>query len=186
MAATPSTMLPLGTLAPNFHLLDVVNGEIKSLEQLKSPVGTIVMFICNHCPYVKHILPVVVDLVNEYQKKGILTIAISSNDVENYPEDSPEKMKQLAIELGNPFVYLYDETQEVAKLYQAACTPDFYLFDGDLKCVYRGRFDGSTPKNNQPVTGSDLKKALDALLLNNAIIEEQLPSIGCNIKWKNA
>jgi thiol-disulfide isomerase/thioredoxin len=186
MAATPSTMLPLGTLAPNFHLLDVVSGEIKSLEQLKSPIGTIVMFICNHCPYVKHILPVLVTLVNEYQKKGIITIAINSNDVENYPEDSPEKMKQLAIELGNPFVYLYDENQSVAKAYQAACTPDFYVFDGNLKCVYRGRFDNSTPKNEQPVTGLDLKKALDYLLLNKSIVEEQLPSIGCNIKWKES
>ena len=186
MAATPSTMLPLGTIAPNFHLLNVVNGEIQSLEQLKSPIGTIVMFICNHCPYVKHILPVLVNLVNEYREKGITTIAISSNDVENYPDDSPEKMKQLVEELGNPFVYLYDENQAVAKSYQAACTPDFYIFDGDLKCVYRGRFDSSTPKNNQPVTGNDLKTALDALLLNHAIIEEQLPSIGCNIKWKNA
>lgn len=185
MAATPSTMLPLGTLAPDFHLLNVVNGEIQSLDQLKSPVGTMVMFICNHCPYVKHILPVLVDLINEYQQKGITTIAISSNDVENYPEDSPEKMKQLAIELSNPFVYLYDETQAVAKAYQAACTPDFYVFDGDLKCVYRGRFDGSTPKNDQPVTGSDLRNALDYFISNRGIIENQLPSIGCNIKWKN-
>lgn len=184
MAATPSTMLPLGTLAPDFYLLDVVSGEIKSLEQLKSSVGTIVMFVCNHCPYVKHILPTLVGLVNEYKNKGIITIAINSNDVKNYPEDSPEKMKQLAAELGNPFAYLYDETQEVAKAYQAACTPDFYLFDGDLKCVYRGRFDGSTPKNDQPVTGSDLKKALDELLSNHSILENQLPSIGCNIKWK--
>lgn len=184
MAATPSTMLPLGTTAPHFQLLDVVSGEMKSLEQLKSPKGTIIMFICNHCPYVKHILPTLVALVNEYKKKGIATIAISSNDVKNYPEDSPEKMNQLVTELGHPFVYLYDETQEVAKAYQAACTPDFYLFDGELKCVYRGRFDGSTPKNDQPVTGADLRKALDALLSNQGIIEEQFPSIGCNIKWK--
>lgn len=185
MAATPSTMLPLGTLAPNFHLLDTVSGEIKSLEQLKSSKGTMIMFICNHCPYVKHILPTLVNLIREYQQKGITTIAISSNDVANYPEDSPEKMKELANELGNFFPYLYDETQEIAKAYQAACTPDFYVFDGDLKCVYRGRFDNATPKNEQPVTGADLKKALDYLLSNQGIVEEQLPSIGCNIKWKD-
>lgn len=136
MAATPSTMLPLGTIAPHFNLLEVVSGETKSLEQLKSPAGTIVMFICNHCPYVKYILPALVNLVNEYQKQGIATIAINSNDVENYPEDSPEKMKQLVQELGEPFIYLYDENQAIAKAYQAACTPDFYVFDGDLKCVY--------------------------------------------------
>lgn len=186
MALTPSSMLPLGTTAPNFHLLDTVSGEMKSLEQLKSSKGTMIMFICNHCPYVKHILPTLVQVIKEYQQKGISTIAISSNDVVNYPEDSPEKMKALAEEIGNPFPYLYDETQEVAKAYQAACTPDFYVFDGDLKCVYRGRFDSATPKNEQPITGSDLKKALDHLLLNQGLVEEQLPSLGCNIKWKES
>jgi len=186
MSATPSTMLPLGTLAPDFNLLDTVSGEMRSLQQLKSSKGTIIMFICNHCPYVKHILPTLVDLVNEYKQKGISTIAISSNDVANYPDDSPEKMTELAKAWRNPFAYLYDETQNIAKAYQAACTPDFYIFDGDLKCIYRGRFDDSTPKNNQSVTGSDVRNALDHLLTDQSILETQLPSIGCNIKWKES
>ncbi len=184
MAATPSTMMPLGTIAPDFTLLNTVTGEMVSLQDLKSDVATLIMFICNHCPYVKHINAQLVKLANDYQSKGVSFIAISSNDVENYPDDSPEKMKQVAQQLGYPFPYLYDETQEVAKAYQAACTPDFFLFDKDLKCVYRGQLDGSRPKNDVPVTGKDMRAALDAVLAGKPVNPEQIPSIGCNIKWK--
>jgi peroxiredoxin len=184
MAATPSTMMPLGTIAPDFTLLNTVTGEIVSLQDLKSDVATLVMFICNHCPYVKHIDAQLVKLATDYQSKGVAFIAISSNDVENYPDDSPEKMKEVAQQLGYPFPYLYDETQEVAKAYQAACTPDFFLFDKDLKCVYRGQLDGSRPKNDVPVTGEDMRAALDAVLAGQPVNPEQIPSIGCNIKWK--
>ena len=184
MAATPSTMMPLGTIAPDFTLLNTVTGEMVSLQDLKSDVATLVMFICNHCPYVKHIDAQLVKLATDYQSKGVAFIAISSNDVENYPDDSPDKMKEVAQQLGYPFPYLYDETQEVAKAYQAACTPDFFLFDKDLKCVYRGQLDGSRPKNDVPVTGKDMRAALDAVLAGQPVNPEQIPSIGCNIKWK--
>jgi peroxiredoxin len=184
MAATPSTMMPLGTIAPDFTLLNTVTGEMVNLQDLKSDVATLVMFICNHCPYVKHIDAQLVKLANDYQSKGVSVIAISSNDVENYPDDSPEKMKEVAQQLGYPFPYLYDKTQEVAKSYQAACTPDFFLFDKDLKCVYRGQLDGSRPKNDVTVTGEDMRAALDAVLAGQQVNPEQIPSIGCNIKWK--
>lgn len=185
MAATPSTMIPLGTKAPDFRLLDTVSGTAKSLEELKSEKATVIAFICNHCPYVKHINGALVKMAVEYQEKGVQFIAISSNDVENYPQDSPEKMKETAELQSYPFPYLYDETQEVAKAYQAACTPDFFVFDSELKCVYRGQFDNSRPKNEKPVTGSDLRRALDLALEGKLIPEEaQIPSIGCNIKWK--
>jgi hypothetical protein len=144
------------------------------------------MFICNHCPYVRHIETELVSIANQYAKLGVNTIAINANDVANYPDDSPEKMTALLKEWGNPFAYLYDETQAVAKAYQAACTPDFYLFDENLACVYRGRLDGSTPKNNIPLTGSDLRSALDNLIAGTPIAAEQIPSIGCNIKWKTS
>lgn len=184
MALTYSTMLPLGTQAPAFTLLDTVSGEILSLEDIKSNRGTVIMFICNHCPYVKHYEEELVRISTEYQKQGIAFVAISSNDVDNYPDDSPEKMKQNATQLGYPFAYLYDETQEVARAYQAQCTPEFYLFDGELKCVYRGRLDASSPGNDAPIDGADIRAALECLLTNKPISENQHPSMGCNIKWK--
>lgn len=184
MAITPSNMLPLGTLAPSFTLPDAVTGDIKSLDSLKSSSATVIMFICNHCPFVKHVQSELVKLANDYQPKGVSFVAISSNDVTAHPEDSFGRMKEIAIEWGYPFPYLYDETQEVAKTYQAACTPDFYIFDENLKCVYRGQFDDSKPGNTIPVTGKDIRTALESLLMNQPINLDQKPSIGCNIKWK--
>lgn len=187
MAATPSNMMPLGTIAPDFNLPDSVSGTMCSLQSLKGDKGTVVMFICNHCPYVIHIKDQLIDIAKHYALKGINIIAISSNDIENYPQDAPDKMKQLMAEWGNPFAaYLYDKTQDVAKAYQAACTPDIYLFDENLACVYRGRLDAATPKNQEPLTGADLRHALDALLAGEPINDEQIPSIGCNIKWKQS
>jgi thiol-disulfide isomerase/thioredoxin len=177
-------MLKLGTTAPDFTLPDAISGDTKSLQQLKSNKATVVMFICNHCPFVKHVNEQLVKLAKDYQPKSISFVAINSNDVENYPEDSPEKMKQYAARLGYPFPYLYDETQEVARAYKAACTPDFYIFDGDLKLVYRGQLDGSRPNNGVPVTGEDIRAALDNLLAGSPVSAEQRPSLGCNIKWK--
>jgi peroxiredoxin len=184
MAATPSNMMPLGTLAPAFRLPEVVTGKTVTLQELKSNVATLIMFICNHCPYVKHVQGELVKLALDYQPKGVSVIAINSNDVVNYPEDSPEKMKEVAQQYAYSFPYLYDETQEVAKAYQAACTPDFYLFDKDLKCVYRGQLDDARPKNDVPVTGKDIRAALETLLAGQPVNPNQKPSIGCNIKWK--
>ena len=184
MAKTLSTMIPLGTKAPDFRLMDAVSNKWLTLDELKSPIATVVMFICNHCPYVKHIQTQLVDVANRYQAKGIKFIAISSNDVVNYPADSPALMHEEAITHHYPFPYLYDETQAVAKAYHAACTPDFFVFDNNLLCVYRGRFDEATPGNDKPVTGADLCKALDAILAGNTISEDQIASMGCNIKWK--
>ncbi len=185
MAATESVMMPLGTTAMDFNLPDTITGANYSLQGLKGEKGTVVMFICNHCPYVLHVKQQLIDIAREYSQKGISFIAISSNDIKNYPQDAPDKMKQLMEQWGNPFAaYLYDETQNVAKAYQAACTPDFFVFDSDLKCVYRGRLDASTPKNNEPLTGNDLRNALDNLLAGRPIDPKQIPSIGCNIKWK--
>ena len=184
MAVTPSSMLPLGTIAPDFSLENTIDQRQVSLQQVKGPKGTVVMFICNHCPYVIHILDKVLEVVKHYQAQGINFIAISANDIENYPQDAPDKMQQLAQQKQFSFPYLYDETQEVAKAYQAACTPDLFVFDKDLKCVYRGRFDGATPGNGVAVTGDDLKAALDNLLKGATIDSEQRPSMGCNIKWK--
>lgn len=184
MAATPSNMIPLGFEAPDFRLLDTQSGQVMSLDALKSEKGTLIMFICNHCPYVKHVNDELVRLAHDYQPKGIAFVAISSNDAEKYPEDGPEKMTEYAARLGYPFPYLYDETQGVAKAYDAACTPDFFLFDGDLKCVYRGQLDASRPGNGVPVSGSDMRDALDALLEGREISQVQVPSIGCGIKWK--
>lgn len=184
MAATPSTMVPLGFTAPDFKLLETSSNIYKSLDELKSNVATVIMFICNHCPFVKHVNEQLVKLAMDYQPKGISFIAISSNDVDNYPEDSPEKMKEYAARLKYPFPYLYDETQNVAKSYDAACTPDFYIFDKNVKCVYRGQLDDSRPGNGKPVTGNDMRKALDSILAGKEISKEQMPSIGCNIKWK--
>ena len=184
MAKTPSTMIPLGTIAPDFYLYDTVSEKNLSLAELKSSVATVVMFICNHCPFVKHIEDTVVSLAAAYGKKGVAFIAISANDIETYPQDGPLHMKALAIEKNFSFPYLYDQDQSVAKAYHAACTPDFFVFDQDLKCVYRGRFDESTPGNTIPVTGHDLQTALDAILTNTPVSETQFPSIGCNIKWR--
>lgn len=177
-------MMPLGTRAPDFRLRCAVSGNEYSLEDLKSDKATVVMFICNHCPYVKHVQNGLVELANDYIPRGVSFIAINSNDVEKYPEDSPENMKKVAERLGYPFPFLFDETQEVARAYDAACTPDFYIFDGDLNCVYRGQMDGSRPGSGIPVTGEHIRKALDDILEGRPIREDQLPSIGCNIKWK--
>ncbi|HEV2614146.1 MAG TPA: thioredoxin family protein [Gammaproteobacteria bacterium] len=181
MAQTPSNMLPLGTRAPDFTLPDVVSGQPYTL-QTGQP--TVVVFMCNHCPFVQHILPKLVEVAADYKEKGVNFIAINSNDTDNYPEDAPEKMKALANLKKFSFPYLFDELQETAYLYQAACTPDFYLFDKELKCVYRGRFDTSTPSNGEPLTGHDLSMAMDHVLANKPVSKNQYPSIGCNIKWK--
>ncbi len=184
MALTESNMLELGTEAPDFSLPDVTSGEELSLADIVSETGTVVMFWCNHCPYVIHVTEEVLKLAREYQEKGISFVAISSNDVEKYPQDGPEKMKELAAEKSYPFPYLFDESQNTAKDYDAACTPDFYLFDGDQKLVYRGQLDGSRPGNGIPLSGEDLRKALDALINRRPIDTLQRPSAGCNIKWK--
>ncbi|WP_289041398.1 thioredoxin family protein [uncultured Zobellia sp.] len=184
MANTPSNMLPLGTIAPDFNLLNTVTNSQASLTELKGSKGTVIAFICNHCPFVKHVNPELAKMAKIYQTKGIGFIAISSNDVINYPQDAPHLMKKTAQEEGYTFPYLYDETQAVAQAYDAACTPDFYVFDADLKLVYRGQFDDSRPGNGIPVTGNDLKNALDALIDNTPVNAHQKPSIGCNIKWK--
>lgn len=185
MALTPSNMLPLGTPAPAFDLPDAISGKNLSLHQLKSDIATVIMFICNHCPYVKHIQDGLVALAKDYQNKNITLVAINSNDVIHYPDDAPDKMRDTAIQLGYSFPYLYDETQNVAKAYQAACTPDFYIFDKDLRCVYRGQFDDSRPGNKIPVTGKDVRTALDNILAGKAVEPDQKPSVGCNIKWKS-
>ncbi len=182
MAVTPSTMIPLQTKAPNFELIDVLRGKLVTLEDRKSDKATVIVFMCNHCPFVKHILPGLIEVADKYIRKGISFVAINSNDVETYPDDSPEHMKTVAEGLGFP--YLFDETQSVAKAYHAACTPDFFVFDKDLKCVYRGQFDDSRPRSDIPVTGHDLSEALDAVLAGRPVSENQKPSIGCNIKWR--
>ncbi|WP_337040506.1 thioredoxin family protein [Emticicia sp. 17c] len=188
MARTESNMLPIGTLAPAFTLPDTVSDKTLSLADLRSEKATVIMFICNHCPYVLHVKDELVRLAHDYQPKGVAFIAISSNDVEQYPQDGPEAMKIFAQETGFTFPYLYNENQEVAKAYEAACTPDFYVFDGELKLRYRGRLDESRPKveNPKPVTGSDLRGALNAILANQLVSEIQYPSMGCNIKWKES
>ena len=184
MALTESNMLPLGSPAPGFTLPDTVSGREMSLDDLRSDQATVVMFICNHCPYVIHVNAELVRLSNAYLAKGVSFIAISSNDIENYPQDGPDKMRQLALREQYQFPYLYDESQEVARAYDAACTPDFYLFDKDLSLVYRGRLDNSRPGSGTPLTGADLRAALDAVLSGEPVDEVQYPSAGCNIKWK--
>jgi thiol-disulfide isomerase/thioredoxin len=184
LALTESNMFPLGATAPSFTLPDVVSNQEVSLEALKSDVATVIMFICNHCPYVKHVQKQLVQLANDYLPKGVAFIAINSNDAVQYPEDGPDNMKKVAEEFQYPFPYLYDESQQVAKDYQAACTPDFYIFDGKLSCVYRGQLDDSRPGNGLPVTGSYIRAALESILNNEPIQVQQKPSIGCNIKWK--
>jgi len=184
MALTYSNMFPLGEKAPHFTLPDTVSGEKISLSDTLGEKGLLVIFMCNHCPYVQHLLDPLVDLIKKYQAKGVGCVAISSNDIATYPADAPDMMAETAQKHQFSFPYLLDETQEVAKSYQAACTPDFYLFDANQCCVYRGRFDDSSPKKDVPVTGEDLIQALEALLAGTAIPEEkQRPSMGCNIKW---
>ena len=183
MVLTPSTMLPLGTPAPDFSLANV-DGQIVSLQDLAQGKALLVMFLCNHCPYVKHVADHLAILGQEYQQRGVAVVGISSNDVPNYPADSPEQMVAEAEARGYTFPYLYDETQEVAKAYRAACTPDFYVFDADRKLAYRGQLDASRPDSGIPVTGTDLRAALDATLAGTPPTEDQQPSIGCNIKWK--
>ena len=185
MALTPSTMMDLGTKAPEFKLPDVVTGDEKATRDLIGPVGTLIMFICKHCPYVIHVQNEIASIAYEYSPKGIGFVGISSNDIINYPDDSPEQLKKQAEEVGFHFPYLYDESQEVAQAYDAACTPDFFLFDSDSSLVYRGRLDDSRPNNEIPVTGIDLRDALDRLISNQPQKEDQYPSMGCNIKWKN-
>ena len=184
MAITPSSMIALGTKAFGFKLPDTVSGKTLSLDDLKSDKATLIMFICNHCPFVKHVNNELIRLANDYMPKGVSFIAISSNDVINHPEDSPDKMRIAAKELGYPFPYLYDESQEVARAYDAACTPDFFIYDQGLKLAYRGQLDDSRPQNGIPVTGKDIRAALDLLLSHKPVPAEQKPSIGCNIKWK--
>ena len=185
MARTPSTMVQLGTQAPDFSLPDVVSGETVSFVTLASEKATLVMFVCNHCPFVIHVQDELVQLAKDYQERGVSFIAISSNDAENYPDDSPDKMKERALELGFTFPYLYDENQEVARAYAAACTPDFFLYDGERKLIYRGQLDDSRPGSGVPVTGKDLRTALDCVLAGEPLNPEQKPSMGCNIKWKS-
>ena len=184
MANTPSNMLPLGTRAPDFELSDTVSGTLINLETIKGKKGTVILFICNHCPFVIHVNKELVAIANNYLKKGIGFAAISSNDAVKYPQDGPEIMKIHAKTENYPFPYLYDESQATAKAYDAACTPDIFLFDTNLKLVYRGQLDDSRPGNGLPVTGNDLRHALDCIIANKPNIATQKPSIGCNIKWK--
>lgn len=176
-------MVALGTTAPNFRLPDT-DGKPVALGDLGDAPGLLVMFICNHCPFVKHVRAELARFGREYQARGLAIVAISSNDVANYPADSPERMKQEREAAGYTFPYLYDETQEVAKAYHAACTPDFFLYDRERRLVYRGQLDDSRPSNGKPVTGADLRAAADAVLAGKAVPPQQKPSIGCNIKWK--
>jgi peroxiredoxin len=183
MALRPSQMLALDTQAPDFNLPNVKSGAKQSLGQLQGTHGTLVVFMCNHCPYVVYLLDALVAWIHEHQKKGINTVTISSNSILTHPQDGPDAMKRLALEKGFEFPYLYDATQEVALAYQAACTPDFYLFDAQLKLFYRGRFDAARPGNEIPITGEDLSMAALALLSGQNTPAKQYPSMGCNIKW---
>ncbi|MFO7616002.1 MAG: thioredoxin family protein [Bacteroidales bacterium] len=184
MALTQSNPFPLGTKAPAFTLPDTVSGRTLSLIDLKSDKATVIMFICNHCPYVKHVNEKLVQLANKFLVRGVSFIAINSNDATRYPDDSPARMTKTARELNYPFPYLYDESQEVAKAYDAACTPEFYLFDQDLRLVYHGQMDDSRPGNNIPVTGEDLAQAIELTLAGKSVPPKQKPGIGCGIKWK--
>ncbi len=183
MAMTASTMLELGTKAPDFSLPDT-EGIMVSLSDFDDAQALLVVFMCNHCPFVKHILDHFLALAKEYQAKGVAVVGINANDVESYPDDRPEMMAQVVQEKGFTFPYLYDETQEAAKSYRAACTPDFFLFDAERRLVYRGQMDDSRPGNREPITGADLRAALDAVLAGRPVPERQRPSMGCNIKWK--
>jgi peroxiredoxin len=183
MVATPSTMLPLGTKAPSFRLPDFDGHEYALTDFADTPV-LVVAFICNHCPYVRHIRPVLARVAADLQQGGVAVVGVNSNDARAYPDDAPDAMRAEAKQIGYTFPYLVDESQDVAKAYRAACTPDFYVFDGDRRLAYRGQFDGSRPSNSEPVTGADLVGAVDALLAGQAVPEQQRPSMGCSIKWK--
>jgi peroxiredoxin len=184
MAKTLSTMLELGTKAPDFNLPDVVSGQTISLKTFETKKALLVMFICRHCPYVKHVQDELARLGKDYAEKNIGIVAISSNDVSTHPDDSPENLKLMATELGFNFPYCYDETQEVAKAYSAACTPDLFLFDQERRLVYRGQLDDSRPGSGKPVTGIDLRRAIDSVLADQPVDPDQKPSLGCNIKWR--
>ncbi len=179
-----STHIPLGIVAPSFALPNTVDGKIISIDDFPNAKAYAIFFICNHCPYVIHLQKGLVEFANDYLSKGVAIFAISSNDILNYPEDAPDRMKKVALDANFPFPYLYDETQEVAKSYHAACTPDLYLFNQDRKLVYRGEFDNSRKGNSEPVTGNSFRKACDLILANQPVPKEQIPSIGCGIKWK--
>jgi len=184
MAATPSTMLPLGTKVPEFSLPNVVDGRTVSPEEFGGAAALVVMFICNHCPFVQHVMGELGALARDYAPQRVGCIAINSNDVSAYPDDAPERMRELARAEGWTFPFLYDETQEVAKAFRAACTPDFYVFDAERRLVYRGQLDDSRPGNDVPVTGRDMRVALDAIIAGSDVPRDQKPSIGCNIKWR--
>jgi thiol-disulfide isomerase/thioredoxin len=184
MSLTPSTMLPLGSKAPGFRLWEP-GGSMVSLDDFGQAPALLIMFICNHCPYVKHVRHELAKLGHDYQAKGVAVVAINSNDADSYPDDRPDLMIQEKENFGYTFPYLYDEDQAIAKAYQAACTPDFYVFDASRSLVYRGQLDGSRPGNAIPVTGSDLRGALDAVLLGQPVGQDQKPSMGCNIKWRS-
>ncbi len=185
MTKTQSSMLPLGTQAPEFALIDVISGEKVRLNKHDNHFATVIMFICNHCPYVKHINPELIRLAADYMPKNIRFVAINANDIKDYPDDSPENMQKTALELGYPFPYVFDETQAVAMAYQAKCTPDFFVFNKEQVLVYRGQLDNSRPGNNIQLTGESIRTALDCLLDNRPVpSEDQKPSLGCNIKWK--
>ncbi len=183
MVQTLSTMLALGTSAPQFSLPDP-DGKIVSLSNFQGAPALVMIFMCNHCPFVKHVDPALADLAQEYQHKDVAVVGINPNDVANYPDDSPQKMAEASKEYGYTFPYLVDESQEVAKAYRAACTPDFFVFDGDRQLVYRGQMDDSRPSLDLPVTGADLRAALNAVLDGRSVTADQKPSVGCNIKWK--
>jgi len=184
MSLTPSLMIDLGSAAPDFKLPDVVSGKDLSLSDIKSPTATVVMFICNHCPYVKHVNNELVRLANAYIPKGVSFVGINSNDFAAYPDDSPDAMRKVAADLQYPFPYLVDESQQIAKAYDAVCTPDFFVYDKDLKLVYRGQLDDSRPSNQVPSDGKDIRAALDAIIAGQKPSPRQRPSIGCDIKWK--
>ena len=185
MALTETTNIPLGFIAPSFELLNPLTNKKEKLNDLKSNEATVIVFMCNHCPYVIHVLNQLVEISNEYKQKNVNFIGINSNDIISYPEDSPENMKKLVKDYNIKFPYLFDETQEVAKAYNAACTPDFNVFDKNMKCVYRGQMDSSRPGNDKVIDGKDLRNIMDYILNNKPISQNQIPSIGCNIKWKN-
>lgn len=184
MALTASTMLPLGTNAPNFHLPDVVSGNTISLSTFAGKQALLVMFICRHCPFVQHIKEEMAQLGKDYINRNVGIVGISANDAKNYPDDAPEQLKAMAQELKLSFPICYDESQDTAKAYTAACTPDFFLFDAQQQLVYRGQLDDSRPSNGKPVTGTDLRAAIEAILTGQLVNAQQQPSVGCNIKWK--
>jgi len=184
MATLSTDSMAAGTPAPSFSLPDVVTGNVRTLESLAGPKGTLVVFLCAHCPYVVHVRPKLVELAEAFLPQGIATVGISANDAVAYPDDAPEKLRVMALESGLPFPVLYDESQETARAYTAACTPDFFLFDADRRLAYRGRLDASSPKNGQPLTGEDLRRAMEAVASGSKVGEPWPPALGCSIKWK--